>query len=162
MTWLLMVSAGIVLCFGFVLLYGAPYLPTLTTQVQQALDMADLQPGQTLLELGCGDGKVLRAAAARGWRVVGYELNPLLALVAWLRTRRYGKRVQVVCGNFWTQQWPEADAIFVFLLDRFMPRLDTQIASLPRRPIRLISFAFQIPTKKPTAQGNGLFQYDYK
>jgi SAM-dependent methyltransferase len=154
-----------------VLLRGAPYLPTLTKQVTAALDLVDLQPGQTLLELGCGDGKVLIAAAERGWNVVGYELNPILAAIAWLRTRRYGKRVRVVCGDFWTRQWPPAEAIFVFLLDSFMPKLDTKIAQSyvksthivrAGKPLRLVSFAFQIPGKQAVMQRDGLFLYEYK
>jgi SAM-dependent methyltransferase len=153
-------GAVLLICFGFVLLYGAPYLPTLTRQVDVALDLVDLQAGQTLLELGCGDGKVLLAAAARGWNAVGYELNPIMAFIAWLRTRRYGGQVRVVCGNFWTSPWPPTDGIFVFLLDKFMPRLDTKIAQLGR-PVKLVSFAFQIPTKKATASRDGVFLYKY-
>ncbi len=160
MTWLILVVMLLVVCFGFVLLYGAPYLPTLTKQVDVALDLIDLQEGQTLLELGCGDGKVLLAAAARGWNAIGYELNPIMAFIAWLRTRRYGKQVRVVCGNFWTSPWPPTDAIFVFLLDKFMPRLDTKIAQL-HQPVKLVSFAFQIPTKKPAVSRDGLFLYLY-
>ena len=156
-------AAGLFLaCFGFVLLFGAPYLPTLSKQVEAGLDLLDLKPGQVLLELGCGDGKVLLAAAARGWTVVGYELNPLLAGLAWLRTRRYGKRVQVICGNFWTTAWPVADGIFVFLLDKYMIKLDSRIAELDHRPIKLVSFAFQIPTKKVIKSQQGLYLYEYK
>lgn len=158
---LVLLAVLLVACFGFVLLYGAPYLPTLSRQAEAALDLLDLKPGQTMLELGCGDGKVLLAAAARGYQVVGYELNPLLAAIAWLRTRRYGRQVRVVCGNFWKQQWPPADGIFVFLLDRFMPRLDAALQALPRRPVRLVSFAFQIPGRKPTAQSEGVYLYVY-
>ena len=162
MHWIIAIVAVLALCFGFVLLYGAPYLPTLSKQVETALDLVDLESGQTLLELGCGDGKVLLAAAARGWCVVGYELNPILALIAWLRTRRYGKQVRVVCGNFWTSQWPPAEGIFVFLLDKYMSRLDTKIMKLPVRPIKLVSFAFQIPNKPVNVTKDGLFLYEYK
>jgi SAM-dependent methyltransferase len=160
--WLLAVVVILVVCFGFVLLYGAPYLPTLDKQVVTALDMVDLRTGQTLLELGCGDGKVLLAAAARGWQVVGYELNPLLALIAWLRTRRYRKQVRVVCGNFWNRPWPPAHGIFVFLLDKFMPRLDTKIVQSDTKPIKLVSFAFQIPSRNPTAVKDGIYLYEYR
>ncbi len=162
MQWLLVVVGVLVLCFGFVLLYGAPYLPTLSKQVEVALDLVDLQTGQTLLELGCGDGKVLLAAAARGWNVVGYELNPILALIAWLRTRRYGARVRVICGNFWTRPWPPAEGIFVFLLDKYMSQLDTKITQSPVRPIKLVSFAFQVPNKPAVMSKQGLFLYEYK
>lgn len=155
-------AALLIASFGFVLLRGAPYLPTLTKQVTTALDMVDLKPGQTLLELGCGDGKVLIAAAERGWNVVGYELNPLLAFVAWFRTRKYRKHVRVVCGDFWNQKWPPAEGIFVFLLDSFMPKLDTKITQYKHKPVKLVSFAFQIPDRKPAAEKDGLFLYTYK
>ncbi len=162
MQWLLVGVFIIAICFGFVLLYGAPYLPTLSRQVETALDLVDLEEGQTLLELGCGDGKVLLAAAARGWKAIGYELNPLLALVAWLRTRRYRGQVKVVCGNFWRRRWPTTDGIFVFLLDKYMLQLDTKITALPYRPIKLVSFAFQIPDKTPILIKDGLYLYEYK
>ena len=66
------------LSFSFVLLFGAPFLPTLKKQIDEALDLLDLKPGETMLELGCGDGRILLAATQRGLSVVGYELNPIL------------------------------------------------------------------------------------
>ena len=46
-------------------------------------------PGaRSLLELGCGDGKILKLAAATGVYAVGIELNPILVLIARLRTWR--------------------------------------------------------------------------
>jgi SAM-dependent methyltransferase len=151
-----------VACFGFVLLFGAPYVPTLEPQVNAALELLNLKKGQTLLELGCGDGKVLVAAAERGYKVVGYELNPLLALVAWARTRKYGDRVRVVWGNFWRQEWPVADGIFVFLLDKFMARLDARIIAQPNRPIKVASYAFRIPGTEPAEEREGVFLYVYQ
>jgi 16S rRNA A1518/A1519 N6-dimethyltransferase RsmA/KsgA/DIM1 with predicted DNA glycosylase/AP lyase activity len=105
----------LIICFGGVLFFGAPYLPTLRQQVKAALELADLKPGDTLLELGCGDGKVVLAAAKQGINVIGYELNPILALVAWSRTRRYSKNVKIICGQrlrlflyFYCQSlWPD-------------------------------------------------------
>ncbi|MDB5181256.1 MAG: hypothetical protein JWP13_19 [Candidatus Saccharibacteria bacterium] len=159
---LLGIVGALILFFSIVLLRGAPYLPTLTKQVETALDLVDLKPGDTLLELGCGDGKVLIAAAKRGWNVVGYELNPLLALIAWLRTLKYKGHVRVVWGDFWNKQWPPHQAIFVFLLDPFMQKLDTKIIQSSSKPVKLVSFAFQIPSRKPKASKDGLFVYEYK
>ena len=161
-TILFILAAVVLFCFGFVLLFGAPYVPTLDAQVAAALALSGLRPGQTMLELGCGDGKVLVAAARQGYKAVGYELNPIMAGIAWLRTIRYRGQVRVVCGDFWRVKWPESQAIFVFLLDRFMPRLDKTIEALPYRPLRLVSFAFQIPHKQPAAVENGIYMYEYK
>lgn len=162
MTWFVAATGLLVACFGFVLLFGPPYLPTLNRQVVAALDMVDLGPGNTLLELGCGDGRVLLAAAERGWKVVGYELNPLLAAVAWLRTRRYGRQVRVICGNFWAVRWPPAEGIFVFLLQRQMNKLDTKIIQECHRPVKLVSFAFTVPGKQPVRQASGIYLYEYR
>jgi hypothetical protein len=107
-TLALVVVCFIVFCFVFVLLFGAPFLPTLKPQIIIALDLLDLKPGDTLLELGSGDGRVLVAAARRGLNVVGYELNPIMALISWLHTRRYRRQVKVVWGNFWRTPWPPA------------------------------------------------------
>jgi SAM-dependent methyltransferase len=161
MVWLAITGLIIIGCFSFVLLFGAPYLPTLSPQVEVALDLLDLAEGQTMLELGCGDGKVLIAAAKRGWLAVGYELNPLLALIAWLRTRRYRGQVRVVCGNFWRVSWPPADGIYGFILTKFMARLDKKVIQLKHKPVKVASFAFGIPGKQPIAMRQGIFLYLY-
>lgn len=162
MTVLAILGLVLLICFAGVLLFGAPYLPTLKPQVKTALKLADLRPGHTLLELGCGDGKVLIAAAQQGVQVVGYELNPLLACIAWARTRRYRKQVKVVWGDFWRAEWPPADAVFVFLLPRYMAKLDARCADYPHRPLKLVSFAFPIQGKQPARRAKGVFLYDYR
>jgi SAM-dependent methyltransferase len=146
------------LVFGGVLLRGAPYVPTLDAQGRAALELLELKPGQTLLELGSGDGKVLVLAAQAGLNVVGIELNPLLVAVSWLRTRRYRRQVRVIWGDFWRVPWPECDGVFVFLLDRFMPKLDARMRKVERP---LASFAFKIPGRKPDAEKSGIFLYKY-
>ena len=159
MIWL--VFLVVLFCFAVVVLFGAPYLPTLTPQVKTALELADLKPGQTLLELGCGDGKVLIAAAKKGCNAVGYELNPIMAALCWLRTRRYRRQVRVIWGDFWQKTWPPADAIFTFLLPKFMPRLNKKIMQSTDQPVKLVSFAFQIPGRPADTEKNGVFLYKY-
>lgn len=155
------VFSVLVLLFGFVLLFGAPYLPTRKKQTEAALDLLDLKKGETLYELGCGDGRVLKLAARRGLQAVGYELNPLLVLIAWLHTYRYRKQVKVVWGNFWRADLSRADGVFVFLLDRFMDKLDKKLAREVRKPLKLVSFAFKIPDKKIEKYRDGMFLYKY-
>jgi predicted RNA methylase len=148
----------LVLAFGGVLLRGAPYVPTLDKPAKAALEMLGLQPGQTLLELGSGDGKVLVLATQAGLNVVGIELNPFLVVISWLRTRRYRKQVRIIWGDFWRVQWPPCDGVFTFLLDRFMPKLDERMQTV-KKP--LASFAFKIPGRKIVAQKSGVFLYRF-
>lgn len=191
----LIVSGALVfLFFSFVVFFGAPYLPVLSGQKEAAFRLLALKPGQHMLELGCGDGRMLIAAAERGLQVTGYELNPVLAFLSWLRTRRYSGQVRVVWGNYWRKPWPPADGIYVFLLDKYMKKLDKKvIQELKRwhikpignslelrdrvaderrrskeaidlktaRKVKLVSYAFEIPGKKPVKTNGGLFLYQY-
>lgn len=149
----------VVLCFGGVLIFGAPYLPTLSKQQEDALDLLDLKPGQTLLELGSGDGRMLKAAAKRGIKSIGYELNPLLVAYSWLSTRRYRGLVSVRYGNFWNKQLPQCDGIYVFLLERFMTKLYKKITQEITTSVKLVSFAFELTEIKHVQERSGLYLY---
>lgn len=161
MIWLELAAATLLISFGGIIFVGAPYLPTLGPQIKTALELADLKPGDRLLELGCGDGRVLLAAARQGIQAVGYELNPFLAALAWLRTRRYRRQVRIIWGDYWRADWPPTEVIFTFLLTRYMPKLNKKLMRYPHKPVKLASVAFQIPGKRPAAQKNGIFLYRY-
>ena len=163
MTLALMVLLAVSVLLGFVVFFGPPYLPTMRRNMDAALDLLELQRGETLLELGAGDGRVLVAAAKRGVKVVGIELSPVLVLIAWLRTRRYRKQVRIIWGNYFLVKWPPADAIFTFMIPRQMAELDRRVEKWRGgKPVRLSSFAFRIPKKNPVAERNGVFLYEYK
>ncbi len=162
MTLLVIVSLFIFGCFAFVITVGAPFLPTLKQHVPEALDLIDLKPGETLLELGSGDGRILLAAAKRGIKGVGYELNPLLVLYARILTFRYRNQVEIVWGNYWSKKWPDCQGIFVFLLDQYMEKLDKKLTQEYDFSGRLVSFAFKVPGRPVDKEQNGLFLYKYK
>jgi hypothetical protein len=152
-----------VLLFGFVVFFGAPYLPTLSKQKLAAFELLGLEPGETLIELGSGDGRVLLAAAEKGYKVIGYELNPLLALISYFRTYKYRKFVTIKWANFWWDIWPRTDAIYVFLLDKYMEKLDKKIIqNYPEQKVKLVSCAFKIPGKEITEEKDGVYLYQYK
>ncbi len=160
--FLFLIAVWLVLLFGFVVFFGAPYLPTLGKQKQAALDLLDLEPGQTLLELGSGDGRMLLAGAEKGLKVIGYELNPLLVLVSYIRTWKYRKHVRIIWANYWWHMWPRTDGIYVFLLDRYMEKLDKKIIqNYPEQKVKLTSFAFKIPDKEIVEEKNGVYLYNY-
>jgi SAM-dependent methyltransferase len=158
---IIILAIVVFLVFNFVIIFGAPFLPTLKRQVPKAVELLDLKPGQTLIELGSGDGRVLIYAAQAGLYVVGFELNPILALYSWLRTRKYGKKVKIIWGNYWKKEWPDADGIFVFLLDPYMEKLNKKIIQRYKKKVRLVSFAFKIPSRKHDEEFHGMYLYKY-
>lgn len=156
-----LICAVFFMLFTFVIMFGAPFLPTLKAEVPKAVDLLGLKKGEMLLELGCGDGRVLREAAKRGINGTGYELNPLLCAVAWLRTRGLPGKVTIHCANYWNMSWKQADGIFTFLLKPYMDKLDKKIIQECRKSVKLVSYAFTIEGKKPAKKVGALFLYIY-
>lgn len=153
----------VILLFGMVVWFGPPYLPIMRQQSDAVFDLLDLPSGATILELGSGDGRFALEAARRGYRVVGIELNPLLVLWSRALTWRYRRQVSIRWGDFWRRQWPDdVDAMYVFLLDKYMAKLDRTItARYAGDTVRLASYTFQIPAKQPDRKKDGVFLYIY-
>lgn len=149
--------------FGLVVFRGAPYVPTHAKAVELALDMLNLKPGDTLLDLGSGDGVVLARAAKRGIHAVGYEINPLLVAVSWLRCWRFHNIVKVKVRDLWVSRWPaETSAVFVFLarpyMAKFKKRLDQEM-SHRSEPLLVISYGFKIPGLELKRSDSGVNVY---
>jgi 16S rRNA A1518/A1519 N6-dimethyltransferase RsmA/KsgA/DIM1 with predicted DNA glycosylase/AP lyase activity len=158
---MLLLLLAVAVLFGVGAVLGAPYLPVLKAEHDNLLDMCELQPGDTLLDLGSGDGRFLRAAAKRGYNAIGYEINPLLYLVSLLITWRHRKQVTIILGDYWHRQLPEAQAIYVFLIDRYMDRLDKKLTNEIHSPTNVISFVFAMPNRKPNMTTRNAFRYRY-
>jgi len=86
--WIFMFLAGglftlkitYVLCTAIVLpvTQGAMYVSTSQVRISSFIQAVPMSPGQLLIDLGCGDGRVLRQVQkAYGARTIGYEVNPL-------------------------------------------------------------------------------------
>lgn len=160
MTWWL-VLLGIVAPFGLATLTGAPYLPVLRQLREPLLDLAQLRPGQRLVDLGSGDGTLLRAAARRGVECTGYEINPVLWIVSRVVTWKYRHLVHVRLCNLWTTRLPPTDAVYVFLIDRHMARLDQKLRRELHRPTVVVSMTFRIPGRDPESALPYAFRYRY-
>lgn len=157
----IVILALILAAFAFAGLVGAPYVPIHRRNQTALLDLLDLKPGQTLVDLGSGDGQLLRAAASRGLRAVGYEVNPVMVAVSWLVCWPYRQRVAIHRANLWHTPIPPADAVYVFLLPKFMARLDAKLTAEIKHPTTVISYVFPIPGRTPVKTGAGSLIYRY-
>jgi SAM-dependent methyltransferase len=160
--WFIVIGIVTILAFALPVMFGPPYLPTLRLNLETALDMLDLKQGQTLLDLGSGDGRVLIAAAKRGWNAVGIEVSPFLVIISRIRTWKYRKQIKIMWGNYFMTKWPEADGVFGFIIQYQMRRLDKRVEEWHTKPVRVASFAFQIPDKTPIDEEGGIYLYEYK
>src|SRR5579884_1146539 len=80
----------------------APYIPTPQTIVEKVLEAGHVKPGETVYDLGSGDGRVVITAAQKfGARAVGIELRADLCRIATDRIKAMGleDRVRMVQGS---------------------------------------------------------------
>ena len=160
MLFLLVFGIIILTCFGLVVFRGAPYVPTLKRQRQQAFDeLYKVTSRDVVVDLGSGDGSLLRHAAARGAKAIGYELNPLLVLTSWLLGRQQAKLVTTKWSDFWLEKLPvETTLVYVFINGRDMKRLEKYLrahVSRSKRPLEVISYSFSLPPSLPAQKTLG-------
>lgn len=138
----------IIVLIAFSGVSGAPWVPARSYDIERLLDDAEVTVGTRYVELGCGDGRLVVAAARRGAIAVGYELNPILWLVATLRCLGVA-HASIRFGNFWRVSLHKADVVMVFLVPRTMPRLAQKAAAEMKSGARLVSYVFPIVGQKP-------------
>ncbi len=163
---LALIVALIVVFFGSIVLVGAPYVPTHQKELSTAFDtLYQLGKRDGVVDIGSGDGRVLRAASARGARAIGYELNPLLWLLSRLLSLR-DERVRVELRDAWTAQFPDdTTVVYAFAVQRDGKKLVRSVqreATRLGRPLVLICYGSPLKqlTVVATAGAHARYQVD--
>ncbi len=125
---------------------GVPFVSTSRWVIRWLKDNLDLRDGQTLVELGCGDGRVLRALAQRFPRTtfIGYELGWWPVLRARLATLRLSN-VKILRQDFFSVSLSRADVVYCYLFTSVMERLAQKLRAELRPGSRVYSFGFALP-----------------
>jgi SAM-dependent methyltransferase len=131
---------------------------TADRRIDDALRLAGLRPGERLVDLGCGDGRVLlRAAEGFGAQVTGVELDHDLAAVAREVLAAAGVDGTVVEADF--ESVPiDADVVFAFLSPATLQRLRSRLAALPPTS-RVVTTGYALPGWLPNDLADGVFLY---
>ena len=130
----------------------APYIPTPPAMVDRLLKAAHLKPGDTVYDLGSGDGRILIAAAQQyGARGVGIEINPDLCEKARAQISRLGlqDRVTMIHGSALHADLSHADVVTMYLLTSSNERLKPNLDRYLKKGARVISIEFQIRGWRP-------------
>jgi len=130
----------------------APFVPSPHRVVETMLDAAKLKPGETVYDLGCGDGRVLVIAAQKyGARAVGIEISEGLVKAAREQVKRYGLdgRVEVIHGDAMHADVSQADVVTLYLLTHSNELLRPMLERQLRPGARVVSHDFEIRGWKP-------------
>lgn len=156
MNLILWIILPVVLLFGLVAFRGAPYVPSKKGDVKRALsELYPIGEIDTLVDIGSGDGLVLREAARRGAKAIGYELNPLLVVLSRWLSRGY-PGVTVYLADFWRASLPRTTTVvYTFGDSRDIVRMANKVAETAAasgRPLMFISYGIAVPGLVPVKQ----------
>ena len=158
-----LVIIAIFLIFMLPGLTGAPYVPTLKKNLNAAFKkLYPMKKTDLLIDLGAGDGVVLKAAASTGAKAIGVEINPILTLIMKIRFC-HNKRVSVKCRNFYKYRFPkETTVVYAFAVSLHINKIYQKIsdeATRLNKTIYFISNAFDPKDKKPEKQFDSFYLY---
>ena len=141
-------------CIAFI--SGAPFVPTKNSTAEAMIALAHIKKGDTVYDLGSGNGKLLLLAKIAGARAIGYEINPMLVLYS----NSIGARTR--WKNFWNADIHDADVVFVYLLPNKMGRLERKLKKECKKGTRIVSNSFIFPHWPVLRQDSGLHVYVFK
>lgn len=130
----------------------APYVPSPQAVVDIMLEAAALKPGETVYDLGCGDGRILITAArkfkAKG---VGVELSEELARNTQEHVKRLGlqNRITIIHGDLLEADVRHADVVTLYLETGSNARLKPRLEQSLKPGARVVSHDFMMRGWKP-------------
>lgn len=129
----------------------APFVPTVQEVILEALEAAEIQPTDTLWDLGCGDGRVLALAGRRCRKVVGVERDKRRAAVARALVKQMGVNGIVLEQTIQETKLEDADVVFVYLLTSSNVRISGMLEEQLKPGARVVSHDFAFPSWRPYA-----------
>jgi SAM-dependent methyltransferase len=137
-----------------------PYVPTPPEVVEAMLKLAAVKSGDFVIDLGCGDGRIVVMAAQKfGARGKGVDFNPTRIEEAQQNARQAGvtSRAQFSQGDFFEADLQEATVVTLYLLPDINLKLRPKLLKDLKVGSRIVSHSFDMGEWQPdkTEQING-------
>jgi len=129
-----------------------PYVPTTEEAVQAMLKLADVKKTDVLYDLGCGDGRIVIAAAKNfGTRGVGIDINPVRIGEANENAKKAGvqRQVRFEENDLFEADIHEASVVTLFLLPTINLKLRPKLLRDLKPGTRVVSNTFDMGDWKP-------------
>jgi SAM-dependent methyltransferase len=130
----------------------APYVSTPEHAIDRMLALAALKPGETLYDLGCGEGRTVIAAAQEyKIKAVGVEISENLAKKAATKVKGAGlqDRVKIIHGDFMKTDLSGANVVTLYLATTANDTLRPNLERYLKPSTRVVSYDYPIPGWKP-------------
>jgi cyclopropane fatty-acyl-phospholipid synthase-like methyltransferase len=135
----------------------APYVTTPSPVVDAMLKLAGTRKSDVVYDLGCGDGRIVIAAAKRyGARGVGIDVDPERILEARANAKREGVEslVRFSAQNVYDMDFREATVVAMYLLPDMHRKLSPKLQKDLRPGARIVTHTFDLGSWKPHESRN--------
>jgi len=136
-----------------------PFVPTPQEVVDKMIELAGVKKGDTVYDLGSGDGRIVVTAAKKGARAVGFEIDGNLVKESRENIKKAGVQnlAEVRQQDILTVDLSPASVVTMYLLPDVNLRLRPNILSQLKPGSRVVSHAFDMGDWKPdrTERVNG-------
>lgn len=123
----------------------APFVPTPFVAVHEILKEAKIKKGETVYDLGAGDGRFLHFAEKDyGAKAIGYEIDPGVFLYAKIKQVFLGWRGKIIRANFKKQEIKDADVIVCYMMTHSLKKLQSFFEKQIDGGTRVVSYVFEI------------------
>lgn len=158
---LLLALIYVILVFLLPPFMGAPYVPSSSAVVQKMLQFAQAQPGERMVDLGSGDGRIVMAFAKMGIEAHGYEINPTLVLISRLAIRGRGLRGKAFIHwrSLMSVDFSKFDIVVIYGLPRLMETLEARFQKELPRGGRVVSNTFSFQNWRAEKKEGKVFLY---
>jgi len=143
--------------------WDVPYVPTPYDVVDQMLDLAEVGPGDYVIDLGSGDGRIVIGAILRGAYGHGIDIDPARIREAGSNAREAGleNRLLFIEGNIFDADISRASVITLYLLNSINMKLRPVLLNTLKPGSRVISHVFDMnewmPDKVITADNDPVY-----
>jgi len=138
------------------------FIPTPPEVVDKMLELAEIKPGDIVYDLGCGDGRIVVAAAKMyGVRAIGVDIDPRRVKEALenVRTNKLDHLVTIKQADIFELDFSDATVVMLYLLPDLNVRLMPKLAQL-KPGARIVSNDFDMQGAKPKEVVNIRAKYD--
>ncbi len=123
-----------------------PFVPTTEAAVQAMLKLADVKKSDTVYDPGCGDGRIVIAAAKLGAHAVGIDIDPVRIKEARENAKKAGVQalVRFEEKDLFQADIHEATVVTLFLLPKVNLRLRPKLLQDLKPGTRIVSNTFDM------------------
>jgi SAM-dependent methyltransferase len=132
-----------------------PYVPTPQVVVDRMLELARVNAGETVIDLGSGDGRIMIEAASKyGARGFGVEIDPRLVKLSNERAAKAGvaERVKFLQQDLFKTDFHEANVLTLYLLPDVNLALRPKILAELKPGARVVSHDYAMGDWRPDAE----------